>query len=318
MKSQKGIIHLGLIIVLLVFGIGALVFVMYKTNSLPVVTTSSPTPSYTSDDAGEWLSYVNEKLGFAFRYPKYWPGVQYPGETEVKESENRVSINFLESGMSFSVVTNKTAKQWFSEKISGSNSYNRYDPLEETNLNGYSAFKTTFYGDRFDEFYYLIQRDKNLVVISTNLAQDTQDKILSTFEFMDTSTPVTQETGANLSGIKYTLPGTWKAELNGDTLLLTANGGGYLSVKVYDYPGTGRREYFCQVTVDICTSDSYFTAMQIGNISGYRADALDNSGGGSVYFGAKGDKFYIIGSYSPPAPNEFQNTYQQVLSSLVF
>jgi len=47
-------------------------------------------------------------------------------------------------------------------------------------------------------------------------------------------------------------------------------------------------------------------------------NALDNSGGGIEYFGSKGNKFYIIGSYSPPSPNEFENNYKQVLNSLIF
>jgi len=39
---------------------------------------------------------------------------------------------------------------------------------------------------------------------------------------------------------------------------------------------------------------------------------------GPEYFGAKGNKFYIISSYNPPSPNEFEKGYKQVMSSLIF
>lgn len=79
MKTQKGIIHLGLILVVLVFGIGALVFVMYKTNSLPVVTTGqppnslSPTPETVMQEDGivdNWLDYSHQNLGLQLQYPE--------------------------------------------------------------------------------------------------------------------------------------------------------------------------------------------------------------------------------------------------------
>lgn len=302
MKSQKGIIHLGLILVLLVVGIGALGYVMYKTNSLPVVTTSSPTPTTlastspspqtTMSDEGmsDWETYTNTVYKYEMSYPSDWQSIVNP-ITEGREFSLKSSfgeyVNIVAFTSAADASTDNQHKKTFSIPSGGS----ILVTYVECNGPGCGNGK----------------RD---------LA--TFQKMLSTFEFVNTGIPATQETGANLSAIKYTLPDTWTAELSSDTLLLTANGGGYLSIKVYDYSGIGRREYFCKVTGDICTSDSYFTAMQIGNISGYRADALDNSGGGSVYFGTKGDKFYIINSYSPPAPNEFQNTYQQVLNSLIF
>lgn len=131
--------------------------------------------------------------------------------------------------------------------------------------------------------------------------------------------------GVSLSEIKYTLPQGWKAEirknaLNEDGLELTPeSGGGFLWIQVYDYPGTsGRREYYCQVSKVCIEGTSYFNKMSLGNISGYSAHALDNSGGGTEYFGAKGNKFYIISSFSPHYPNEFGKNYMNMLNSLKF
>lgn len=126
--------------------------------------------------------------------------------------------------------------------------------------------------------------------------------------------------GVDLKNIKVKLPEGWKTKLNTDSLFISPEtGGGFLSIKAYDYPTTiGSREYYCQVTKVCIEGTSYFTEMSIGNISGYTANALDNSGGGTEYFGAKGNKFYIISSYNPPSPNEFEKSYKRVLDSLVF
>lgn len=146
-------------------------------------------------------------------------------------------------------------------------------------------------------------------------------------EVSPTLTPQTSPTpattvinGVDPKNIKVTLPEGWETKLNTNSLLISPKtGGGYLSIKAYTYPTTiGRREYYCQVSKVCIEGTSYFTEMNIGNISGYTANALDNSGGGTEYFGAKGNKFYIISSYNPPSPNEFEKSYKQVLNSLVF
>ena len=125
--------------------------------------------------------------------------------------------------------------------------------------------------------------------------------------------------GVSLEQIKYTLPSTWTAKTYDENLILSAAGGGYLSIKTYKYPGTtGRREFYCSLGSACIEGTSYFNPMRIGNIDGYSANALDNSGGGIEYFGAKGNTFYVISTYGPPPPNEFEKTYQSVLDSLVF
>ncbi|MCL5784597.1 MAG: hypothetical protein M1142_04575 [Patescibacteria group bacterium] len=135
-----------------------------------------------------------------------------------------------------------------------------------------------------------------------------------------TPTKVTLSTGANLEEIKYTLPPNWEAKIDNAMLFISPKqGGGFLSIKVYNYPSdTGKREYYCQITKYCITGTTYFTQVNIGNIAGYKASALDNSGGGSDYFAVKGGKLYIIGTYSPPDPNEFSKYFKEVLDSLIF
>jgi len=133
---------------------------------------------------------------------------------------------------------------------------------------------------------------------------------------------ITQKDGAILREIKYKLPTGWKAEITEKKdLFISPGSGGFLAISVWNYPkNIGRREYFCLVTKFCIEGVTYFTEMSIGNISGYSANALDNSGGGGYFFGAKGDNFYLINELSPsyPAPNEFDLHKQEVLDSLVF
>lgn len=121
-------------------------------------------------------------------------------------------------------------------------------------------------------------------------------------------------------GISYRLPDGWVATEDSWGLMISPKtGGGYLKLEIYSYPkNIGRREYYCQTSGVCIEGTTYFTEIAIGNIGGYMANAIDNSGGGVDYFGAKGDKFYRIVSYKPPSPNEFESKYRQVLSSFEF
>lgn len=129
-----------------------------------------------------------------------------------------------------------------------------------------------------------------------------------------------QEIGADLKSIGYTLPENWEVKISEDNLFFKpSKGGGFLILKVYAYPTTvGRREFYCQVSKICITDTTYFTETTVGNISGYKANALDNSGDGVDYFGAKGNNFYIISSYNPPSPNDFEKGYELLIKSLVF
>ncbi|MEO6508912.1 MAG: hypothetical protein ABIO02_03080 [Patescibacteria group bacterium] len=125
----------------------------------------------------------------------------------------------------------------------------------------------------------------------------------------------------SISNVTYKLPSGWDGEITQEnTLLLTANSGGFFNITAFQYDGfTSRREYYCKL-VEYCLASTQFTGKQIGNISGYSASPLDNSGGGTEYFGVKGSTFYIISTFSPSgsSENEFDKHRSEVLSSIVF
>ncbi len=136
-------------------------------------------------------------------------------------------------------------------------------------------------------------------------------------------TQVEEVEGRALSDVKYTLPESWKVEIRGDKsnpegiMFSAKSGGGYFFLTVAKYDMSGRRAFFCKVK-NVCIDATYFDPVQIGNIEGYRANAIDNSGGGSIYFGSKGTKFYILDSFNPPSPNDFEKHRDEFLASLEF
>jgi hypothetical protein len=157
--------------------------------------------------------------------------------------------------------------------------------------------------------------------VSPTMMQE-EPTVISTTQVPTTTGKTTspQVNGTGINAIKYTLPATWEGKISDNSLMLSPKtGGGYLSLKVYDYAGTtGRREYYCQVSKVCIDGTTKFTEMNLGNISGYMASGLDNSGGGNEYFGAKGNKFYVISSYNSPSSTDFENNYKAVLNSLIF
>lgn len=309
----------------------------------PVIATPAPV-----DPTANWKIFTNEK--FTFKYPEYFSDFSARKKNYGEESApDTFETTYLDpaqkgggSGYTLSL------KVVGPEKIPGTMTVEQWINNEGLNSEGYgNTFQRTLTKRIIDgkEFSYQTGKSSNFpaptefnlyllindYVYTLHLDEQTNengsltyaqlmDQILSTFKFISTqpvASPVVTSGGAKLADIKYTLPSAWQGSIQNNTLLLSASGGGYLSVTVSSYAGQGRRELYCQLK-NVCTAQSVFTSTQIGNISGYRASALDNSGGGDEYFGAKGDKFYIISTYNPPSPNEFEKNYKKVLSSLVF
>lgn len=312
--------------ILLLAAIGASVYYLGQTSQpvptpvpSPVISLPSPTPEAMMEQGmDDWQTYQVNGVPYAFKYP---PEAIMSGAGDwTFFMINGVTLQYMFSGNKSNQALEQFIENYQESSQAPTQVPFQVDMKEQITINGILGYKV-----KHDmQTYYFLQHDQTGEVAIFRYetvdatTEATFNQIISTLEFIEPQVGSNGEQGVDVGHINYTLPTTWKAEIQGDSLLLTADGGGYLSVKVFDYPGIGRREYFCQITGDICATDTYFTAINIGNISGYRADALDNSGGGPVYFGAKGDTFYTIDSFSPPGSSDFQNTFQSVLDSLIF
>lgn len=341
-----------IIIISLIFGIVllALIFLLYQQNqqlqkkvlnqqATPTIQLISSTPKTVSsisifpDETAGWKTYTSKKLSFSFKYPPEYKvpeennnyiSLISPSNPKTKKNEElTIEIYASEAEPNESLIDFVKKKKEQSDSL-GSNT--KILKEEEILIDGIKAVKQTWEGMGTGQTILFIKNNKEFGIIkypAVTTRDNEFDQILSTFKFLDKQVPspiVTTKISQTNGNIKYILPQGWEAKLNNDSLFISpANGGGYLSIRVYDYPNNiGRREYYCQVSKVCIEGTTYFTEMSIGNISGYMASALDNSGGGSEYLGAKGNKFYLISSYNPPSPNEFEKNYKNVLNSLVF
>ncbi len=314
-------------------------------SAIPQTSILTPTPTLATgaDLFAGWKTYTNDKFGFSLRYPseaKTTTRDPDPFPVAVQIDNLQPCVGKACGGWLIIISEtqpnpdNLTLKQWAKNKSLISDlliQQGNQTLATETKIGEQPAIYWTTSGGDSQLAYYLIKRIQGvtLLIINPSSKNETIDQILSTFQFLEASGPTPSPTiiqttpiqinGVDLKNIRYTLPSTWAATLNADNLhLAPKSGGGWLSLEVFNYPGTtGRREYYCQLH-KYCITESAFTETTIGNISGYLATRLDNSGGGSEYFGAKGNKFYIISTYSPPAPNDFDTHVQSVLSSLIF
>lgn len=290
-----------------------------------------------------WKTFINEKYGFEFQYPIDW---KINADKQIfKESKDLFNISIwgqtqkndteLYDGASFSVgepiADNGDIKKWIT---------NYYGEKSEATGNKYSFSQEKIGDNNFETMYgcglgcfkyYNVQHQGLIYRIMTTSAGGNKDqyektinKVLSTLKFLNqkkavpTSSSISQ--GVELPEIKYILPQGWVSKIDNQRLWLTpSSGGGFIFITAYSYlDNTGRREYYCQVR-DVCiTGTTTFNAFNIGNIQGYEAVSIDNSGGGHEYFGSKGNKFYVINTYNPPSPNEFEIYYKEVLDSLIF
>lgn len=339
------------IVALLAIGFGGVLLgkYLYAPKTSPAAPGVTPTPrgdaqiaTLIPDVTANWTTYSitpDPSLGYAsyvIKLPASWKQIEH-------------SSNFQDTETFQDDLTNSTYKLIIHQEKNYNNQTGKpYATLREAT--GLSYDVTTLVvdkqqavrvlpraGSESDFKLIFFSRDNKLIFsIELDTPRDGSkitegevlfNQILSTFKFLDASFPATivpttttQTDGADLKGIQYSLPKGWEAKLDEKSLFISPiNGGGFLSIRVYnDQENTGRREYYCQVSKVCMEGTTYFTDMSIGNISGYVANALDNSGGGPEYFGAKGNKFYIISSYGPPSPNEFEKNYRNVLNSLRF
>jgi len=286
------------------------------------------------DDISGWKTYADEVNGLTFKYPQSWsmeniatlrsdkgellriytqvgspPGLGFPCEQLLNEDQIILG----------SIRATKSTTTWRVDDICG----------HDSNPNGSISTKVAFSNKNI---WYLISFSYSKS--DSNNALTTLDKILSTFKFVEiplktvaSPTPTVVVHGAEARDIGYVLPAGWVADLEGsndqsnDLFIYPTEGGGFIAINVYDYdPSVSEQEYYCEVQVDYCIDGvTTFERTTIGNLDGYQAISVDNSGGGAEYFGSRFDKFYTISTYSPYDPvAEYNINSNTVFDSLRF
>lgn len=335
--NQKGFAVNYLIIGLIILALISGAYYFGKITNKPTISSQQQTTQTPfTDETPNWKTYTSQEVNYSFKYPSDWI---YQGKSEgcgpvfwMPNTNNQIWLTVCGPYINPDETPEEIAKR----------SIGKNDILisrENIVMNGYEAIRQErkvsdgkfnleiFVGDvSFKNFskgtlgiyFYIYDMSKE------KEARQAFDKIISTFKFIDqlTVSPtkiITLDNSVSLKDIKYTLPKGWKAVMNDGLFISPDQGGGFLSVKSYEYPGNiDSKKYYCQLSKVCIEGTTYYEEKKIGNISGYRALALDNSGGGPDYFGFKGNEFYIISTFTPPFPNEFETHFQEVLNSLVF
>jgi hypothetical protein len=344
LKFNKLFFVISLIFLIISLGLSGLAF--YQTNllnkQLKQLQINKLNPKNSAQpkkqiNTTNWKTYNNSVLGIYFEYPNTWPEPQ-------KEVLSTSSVIFFSNQNSNTRIFSIKVGSYYNQDKQRNLTLKELQPdlednlilLKKINSDQYQGFQKTYQPSTAENLAttsYIAENYNSTKVYTLNyLHQENQlenstpptlQAILNTLKLQNIDSSG-KAVGAKLENIEYNLPADWQATINTDALgkkqlvLSPEQDGGFLAVKVYDYDHTGRRTTYCSITNYCIQGTTEFTPMSIGNISGYQARGLDNSGGGEEYFTAKGNKFYIISTYSPPGPNNFDNNYTSVLDSLEF
>lgn len=129
----------------------------------------------------------------------------------------------------------------------------------------------------------------------------------------------TKHSKITLTNLSFVLPPNWTyTNINGVVNIFPKNGGGYINIKSYYINNQDIKEFYCLKTNVCINNTTYFTPFKIGNIMGNQANAIDNSGGGIDYFVVNKNTFYLVNTYNPPSPNDFEKDFEFILNSILF
>lgn len=344
--NSKLLIILGVILVLI---LGLVVAYLFGKNG-PIANNKNAEVSATPapDPTKNWKTYSNSEE-YSIKYPTNWTLQNTNSLVKIFPSEA------AQNETSSPYISISVAKL---NPINCNDNCSDFSKTEEIKVNRYLATRYIQEDGKLDKkcncssekvvvkngsTYYLFtlygQPSTDLSVNPESISNDNAEifyEILSTLELKNSKTnfvitpeptiqpaptknPIIQEPSGNLENIKFKLPSNWESEISNFVLRLSPNqGGGFLAIKIYGYDSSSEvSEAYCK-TVGYCNPSTTITPVNIGNISGFIASGLDNSGGGSEYFGTKDNNLYIITTYTPPSPNEFEDNYQKVLDSLMF
>ncbi|KKR30377.1 MAG: hypothetical protein UT61_C0008G0033 [Candidatus Woesebacteria bacterium GW2011_GWA1_39_8] len=73
-KNQKGFAHLFLVVVIVIIGLGFLIYYSLQKGLIKTIPSNkfSLTPTTSIDETADWKTYRSEKYGFEFKYPTDW------------------------------------------------------------------------------------------------------------------------------------------------------------------------------------------------------------------------------------------------------
>lgn len=157
-----------------------------------MIIAQTPTPeAMVEDEMSDWETYTSESMGISFQYPLAKPGLV---QLHVFEYENplRVALGIPESDIGSFIIykhINKSVNEIYSEDKNEVKKIFDSEMTELTidELNGLdvqiSTYRNTHY--RYTAKNIYIQKGSDVYKINLNEESSYDNKILSTFEFVD-------------------------------------------------------------------------------------------------------------------------------------
>jgi len=209
--SISGFTHLFLVILIVLIGIGGLLYFSWQKGLIKTESSSEIPVSTFEKDISNWESYGSEKFGFALKHPKNFRDVEtwlsgLPDNLPVQISfHQKLGENSYDGGGLFITVNNRNEYEdtysigTLDDYIDKVKNREKRVKIDEVTIDGQKAFKIT-YGDGksmellFTEpdayrgpIEYIVLKDEKFYVFEYHTDNSehirTFDQILSTFKF---------------------------------------------------------------------------------------------------------------------------------------
>lgn len=126
-----------------------------------------------------WKTYVNSSIGIQFKYPILNIS---SSAGALMEQKDYPGVSLGEASFTVEKIPSMSAQSWYESK--GKSRSNRVSQLNQTLVNGQSAYNLIVYSDPGDETIFLIEKGSNLYLIYSTLNNELLTKMLTTFEFI--------------------------------------------------------------------------------------------------------------------------------------
>lgn len=167
-------------------------------------------PTLTVDETADWKTYVNTKFGFEIKYPTYFKTQASDTETGTSEATSTSRSLYLYDSKDTAMYEMQylSIQDKLYDNITPS-SWKEYTESRNSNLQieKYGLVLKTDYGDKN---VYRTKHNSKIIYFITSGDQKKQsliNQILSTFQFLEKSTPSPTET--NIKRLSYSVPTGW-------------------------------------------------------------------------------------------------------------
>ncbi|KKR30382.1 hypothetical protein A2715_01075 [Candidatus Woesebacteria bacterium RIFCSPHIGHO2_01_FULL_39_32] len=187
-KNSKGFAHFFLVVVIVVIGIGGLLYYSWQRGLIKTKPNQeiSPTPTVSSNETADWKTYINSDYGFQFSFPP-----NLAANHDIKEEQyydNLVEMLFESQQIFVRAIQNVDIYQEAEPEMVANREFSdsgfEYGVKSEKIANSPAAVIKTKDEDYFAAIISHPLKENVFIQISTNLGSNTFEQVISTFKFL--------------------------------------------------------------------------------------------------------------------------------------